>query len=151
MERNLASSLLLCVLATTAASQEGSRDCRLGNAVPVCDYVKFLIRKPLAPGSATCLFELLLGYRYCLSSPSSLPSNGALATTVLEEQGWQQAIVCIAQSVSRCCRGHARCVTSGCKSRRHPAWYNKKMGVRTVVWRKHCRSRSQTVRVSRND
>ena len=151
MERNLASSLLLCILAMTAASQEGSPDCLLGNDVPVCNYMKFLIRKPLAPGCTTCLFELLLGHRYFLSSPSSLPSNGALATTELEEQGWQQAIVSIVQSVSSCCRGHARCVTSDCKSHHHPAWYNRKMGVCTVVWRKRCRSHSQMVQVSQND
>ena len=83
MERNLASSLLLHVLATMTASQEGSPDCLLGNDVPVCDYMKFLIRKPLAPGSTSCLFKLLLGHRYFLSSPSSLPANWALATTGL--------------------------------------------------------------------
>lgn len=136
---------VLCILAVTAASQEGSPDCLLGSDVPVCNCMKLLIRKPLVPGSANCLFELLSGRRYFLAPSSSLPSNGALATTAPEEQGWQQAITCMVHSLSPCCGGHGRCVTSGCKSRRYPAQCNRKLGACTVVWRKRCHPHSQMV------
>lgn len=151
MERNLASSLLPCVLAMTATSQEGSPACLLGNNVPVCSYMKCLIRKSLASGSIACLFALLSGHQYFLLFSSSLPSNGELATVVLEELYWQSTTVCTVQPVSPCCRGHAWCVSSGCKSHHYPVWYNKKMGACTVVWRKYCYSHSQTAQVCWND
>lgn len=87
MERNLASTLLLCVLARTAASQEGRPDCLLGNDVPLCDCMNFLIRKPLVPSSTTFLSELLLGHQYFFLSLSSFLSNRTVAETVLEIQG----------------------------------------------------------------
>lgn len=78
MERNLASSLLLCVLARTAASQGGSPDCLLGNDAPVCDHMKLLVRKPLAPSSATCLwvtFGTLMRFLDSLFTPFSWNSG----------------------------------------------------------------------------
>lgn len=121
----------------------------LGNHVPVCSYVNFLIRKALAPGGAACLSQLLIGHRWFLSSSLFALSSWGTGCSGAGRAGLAGNRHLHRPAWGTCHRGHATChqiaKATAIQRDTRKGWSTRRSG------RKRCHSHSQTAQVSRND